>query len=68
MDTTEKIEAARKKKEDGNALFKAGKYLRASKKYDKASCWPRHFVCSLLISYVVSKRKVYFNIGTCRGF
>jgi FK506-binding protein 4/5 len=40
MDTAEKIEAAGKKKEDGNALFKAGKYLRASKKYDKASCWP----------------------------
>lgn len=39
MDTAEKIEAAGKKKEDGNALFKAGKYLRASKKYDKASCW-----------------------------
>ena len=36
MDTAEKIEAAGKKKEDGNALFKAGKYLRASKKYDKA--------------------------------
>eukprot|EP00253_Pinus_taeda_P025639 PITA_25639 len=57
MDTAEKIEAAGKKKEDGNAIFKAGKYLRASKKYDKASCWPRHFVFSLLISYVVSKRK-----------
>lgn len=37
MDTAEKIEAAGKKKEDGNALFKAGKYLRASKKYDKAA-------------------------------
>eukprot|EP00253_Pinus_taeda_P010513 PITA_10513 len=36
MDTAEKIEAAGKKKEDGNALFRAGKYLRASKKYDKA--------------------------------
>eukprot|EP00253_Pinus_taeda_P010812 PITA_10812 len=35
MDTTEKIEVAGKK-EDGNALFRAGKYLRASKKYDKA--------------------------------
>ncbi|KAI5058641.1 hypothetical protein GOP47_0026811 [Adiantum capillus-veneris] len=37
MNTEEKIEAAGKKKEDGNLLFKAGKYERASKKYDKAA-------------------------------
>lgn len=36
MNTAEKIEAAGKKKEEGNALFKAGKYLRASKRYEKA--------------------------------
>ncbi|KAK8560735.1 hypothetical protein V6N13_026171 [Hibiscus sabdariffa] len=36
MNTQEKIEAAGKKKEEGNALFKAGKYLRASKRYEKA--------------------------------
>ncbi|GKV34069.1 hypothetical protein SLEP1_g42490 [Rubroshorea leprosula] len=36
MNTPEKIEAAGKKKEEGNALFKAGKYTRASKRYDKA--------------------------------
>lgn len=36
MDNTEKIEAAGKKKEDGNALYKDGKYARASKKYEKA--------------------------------
>ncbi|KAL2965793.1 hypothetical protein AAZX31_16G081100 [Glycine max] len=36
MDTPEKIEAAGKKKEEGNALFKAGKYARASKRYEKA--------------------------------
>ncbi|KAK6145136.1 hypothetical protein DH2020_021956 [Rehmannia glutinosa] len=35
MNTEEKIEAAGKKKEEGNALFKAGKYLRASKRYEK---------------------------------
>ena len=35
MDTPEKIEAAGKKKEEGNALFKAGKYARASKRYEK---------------------------------
>ncbi|MCO5602826.1 hypothetical protein L7F22_056965 [Adiantum nelumboides] len=37
MNTAEKIEAAGKKKEDGNVLFKAGKYARAFKKYDKAA-------------------------------
>lgn len=36
MSTAEKIEAAAKKKEEGNALFKAGKYQRASKRYEKA--------------------------------
>lgn len=35
MNVTEKIEAAGKKKEEGNALFKAGKYARASKRYEK---------------------------------
>ncbi|KAK4408699.1 Peptidyl-prolyl cis-trans isomerase FKBP65 [Sesamum angolense] len=37
MDTAEKIEAAGKKKEEGNVLFKAGKYVRASKRYEKAA-------------------------------
>ncbi|CAI8608195.1 unnamed protein product [Vicia faba] len=36
MNTEEKIQAAGKKKEEGNALFKAGKYARASKRYEKA--------------------------------
>ncbi|PHT39431.1 Peptidyl-prolyl cis-trans isomerase FKBP65 [Capsicum baccatum] len=36
MNTQEKIEAAGKKKEQGNVLFKAGKYVRASKRYEKA--------------------------------
>ncbi|KAL8162890.1 hypothetical protein V2J09_014379 [Rumex salicifolius] len=36
MNTPEKIEAAGKKKEEGNLLFKAGKYERASKRYEKA--------------------------------
>ncbi|XP_062077737.1 peptidyl-prolyl cis-trans isomerase FKBP62 [Humulus lupulus] len=36
MNTEEKIGAAGKKKEEGNALFKAGKYVRASKRYEKA--------------------------------
>ncbi|KAH7521535.1 hypothetical protein FEM48_Zijuj07G0043900 [Ziziphus jujuba var. spinosa] len=36
MNTQEKIEAAGKKKEKGNVLFKAGKYLRALKRYEKA--------------------------------
>lgn len=36
MNTQEKIEAAGKKKEEGNVLFKACKYARASKRYEKA--------------------------------
>ncbi|MED6177342.1 70 kDa peptidyl-prolyl isomerase [Stylosanthes scabra] len=36
LNTQEKIEAAGKKKEEGNVLFKAGKYAKASKRYDKA--------------------------------
>ncbi|KAG4185047.1 hypothetical protein ERO13_A09G208100v2 [Gossypium hirsutum] len=36
MDTPQKIEAAGKKKEEGNALIKAGKFERASKRYEKA--------------------------------
>lgn len=36
MNTEEKIEAAGKKKGEGNVLFKAGKYSRASKRYEKA--------------------------------
>ncbi|XP_027334320.1 peptidyl-prolyl cis-trans isomerase FKBP62-like [Abrus precatorius] len=34
--TQEKLEVASKKKEEGNVLFKAGKYARASKRYEKA--------------------------------
>ncbi|KAJ6839195.1 70 kDa peptidyl-prolyl isomerase-like isoform X1 [Iris pallida] len=37
MNTAEKIEAAGKKKEEGNVLFKLGKYARASKRYEKAA-------------------------------
>lgn len=36
LNTQEKIEAAGKKKEEGNAFFKVGKYERASKRYEKA--------------------------------
>ncbi|KAG0453654.1 hypothetical protein HPP92_024958 [Vanilla planifolia] len=37
MNNTEKIEAAAKKKEEGNALFKLGKFAKASKRYEKAA-------------------------------
>lgn len=37
MNNEEKIEAAGKKKEEGNALFKVGKYAKASKRYEKAA-------------------------------
>lgn len=38
MNTPEKIEAAGKKKEEGNAFFKAGKYAKASNRYEKVPC------------------------------
>lgn len=34
---TEKIEAAAKKKDEGNVWFKMGKYAKASKRYDKVN-------------------------------
>jgi len=37
LNNAEKIEAAGAKKEEGNALFKLGKYARASKRYEKAA-------------------------------
>ncbi|KAG8369565.1 hypothetical protein BUALT_Bualt14G0026600 [Buddleja alternifolia] len=37
MNSEEKITAAGKKKEEGNIWFKAGKYERASKRYEKAA-------------------------------
>ncbi|KAG6494055.1 70 kDa peptidyl-prolyl isomerase-like [Zingiber officinale] len=37
LNTAEKIEAGAKMKEEGNALFKLGKYARASKRYEKAA-------------------------------
>lgn len=46
MSTPEKIEAAGKKKEEGNALFKAGKYARASKRYEKVYIFTNGFLVS----------------------
>ncbi|XP_028790519.1 peptidyl-prolyl cis-trans isomerase FKBP62 isoform X1 [Neltuma alba] len=37
MNTQEKIEGAVKKKEEGNVLFKSGKYAKAAKRYEKAA-------------------------------
>lgn len=48
MNTQEKIEAAGKKKEEGNALFKAAKYERASKRYEKV------FLCTGLEKMISS--------------
>jgi hypothetical protein len=45
MSTEEKIEAAAKKKEEGNVLFKAGKYARASKRYEKV--FQKQYICLL---------------------
>lgn len=35
LEIPEKLEVAAKRKEEGNLLFKAGKYARASRKYEK---------------------------------
>lgn len=37
MNNQEKIEAAGRKKEEGNLLFKNGKYERAGKNYNKVA-------------------------------
>lgn len=37
MSNCERIEAAGKKKEEGNRLFKCGKYRQAVKRYDKVN-------------------------------
>ncbi|KEH40014.1 FKBP-type peptidyl-prolyl cis-trans isomerase [Medicago truncatula] len=37
LNSNEKIKVAERKKEEGNLLFKSGKYQRAAKKYDKAA-------------------------------
>ncbi|KAM0932132.1 putative peptidylprolyl isomerase [Dioscorea sansibarensis] len=42
MSTAEKIETAAKKKENGNALFKQGKYAKSSKRYEKGAALVEH--------------------------
>ncbi len=78
MDTPTKIEAAGKKKEEGNALFKVGKYARASKKYEKVvwvSAWPSEsnglwtflnsaqFLCSLCFCVEQAFKFVEYDSG-----
>lgn len=55
MNTPEKIEAAGKKKEEGNALFKAGKYARASQRYEKVS--------SSILNEVESQHQTWGVVG-----
>lgn len=55
MNTPEKIEAAGKKKEEGNALFKAGKYERASKRYEKVYNTICLVYTSLMLCYLIAE-------------
>lgn len=63
MNTQEKIEAAGQKKEEGNALFKQGKYLRASKKYEKV--W--YSICIFVLISLPCSRESFaiYVFGTC---
>lgn len=54
MNTPEKIEAAGKKKEEGNILFKAGKYARASKRYEKVNDKIKVLVYSLSLNLLLA--------------
>lgn len=42
MNKHERIQVSQRKKEEGNLLFKNGKYQRAMKKYEKVSQWIGH--------------------------
>jgi len=44
METQEKLEACEQKKHDGNLLFKAQNFRRASKKYEKV-CYRNLSLC-----------------------
>lgn len=47
MSNSQKIEEARRRKEEGNLLFKNGKYQRAGKKYDKVTQYLHTPMCVL---------------------
>lgn len=51
LNNEEKVEAAGKKKEEGNALFKLGKYARASKRYEKVWHFSFQFCSSICTTY-----------------
>jgi FK506-binding protein 4/5 len=52
LNNEEKIEVAGKKKEEGNALFKLGKYARASKRYEKVHNLAFYFSILQVVSSV----------------
>lgn len=64
MNTQEKIEAAGKKKEEGNVLFKAGKYERASKRYEKVLVKNNFSILHPLRFYIRATLHEAFNLVT----
>lgn len=74
MNTEEKIEAAGKKKEEGNGFFKAGKYAKASKRYEKVrfckkvptKCFIYKFALFLIFIIIMQAAK-YIEYDTSFG-
>ncbi|XP_006857116.2 peptidyl-prolyl cis-trans isomerase FKBP62 [Amborella trichopoda] len=68
MDTHERIKAAETKKEEGNVLYKIGKYTRAAKKYDKAMDYVREddsFEDNQMKLVKALKVSCWLNNGAC---
>ncbi|XP_077210967.1 70 kDa peptidyl-prolyl isomerase-like [Tasmannia lanceolata] len=69
METPDKIEACQKKKDEGNELFKAQEFRRASKKYEKAAKYVEYdhsFSEEEKIQANTLKISCYLNNASCK--